>query len=91
MGTIGISYGNESYVCYFFAAQPGIPKEIYIKNAVSGKNIYLNPMASGGAYYMINDRTYLHQETGKRLLEALGCTVEICPKTKIVTVYRQGD
>lgn len=46
-------------------------------------------MSGSGAYCIINDRTYLYQETGKRLFEALECKVEINSNEQIVKIYNK--
>lgn len=51
-----------------------------IENKGSTENsdyIQLNPMSADGAYCEINDRIYLYPETAERLLDTLGCNVEI--------------
>lgn len=82
-----IKYNNESYLCYTSSPNSLYPtKYLYVKNLRTNKNIYLTSMSYGGAYCIINDRTYLYSDTGKRLLEAMGCKVEFELNTRIFKI-----
>lgn len=93
-GNVYFTYADIDYVCKFVALNPNYPQQKSIlvcklENINSTNNldyIQLNPMSGSGSYEMINDRTYLHQETGKRLFEALGCKVEFDLKNQVVNI-----
>lgn len=93
-GNIYFDYSNIKYVCKFLALNPNFPEnksimicEVDKESSTKNKDyVQLNPMAANGVYTMIEDRTYLNQETGKRLFEALGCTVEFELDTKTVSI-----
>lgn len=93
-GRIYFQLNGVNYACKFMELSPGIPesKSIYISKleSIDSKRdldyIQLHPMSAGGFYCMINDRTYLYQETAKRLFEALGCKVEIDPNTHTMRI-----
>ena len=84
-GNIYFDYLGTNYVCKFIALNSNFPEKKSIlvckvenKDSISNTDyVQLNPMSADGAYCMINDRTYLNQQTGQRLLETLGCKVEI--------------
>ena len=87
-GNIDIVYKNKKYLCEIQAPNPMFPeiKYIYIKDSLNGNYLHLTKMSIGGLYTLINDRTYLYEETGIRLFEALGCTVEIDKEQKVVRI-----
>ena len=82
---IYFNYANTEYICVFAALNSHFPEEKYlliskVENKGSAANsdyIQLNPMSADGAYCEINDRIYLYPETAERLLDTLGCNVEI--------------
>lgn len=89
-GKIMIEYAGEVYICKFWYAET-VDKFMTVEsssidNGALGHYIQLEPMSGSGAYEMINDRTYLYEETGRRLFEALGCTVEIDKEQKVVRI-----
>lgn len=90
---IVVNYNNEAYICYTKAPNPGYGEYFYVrymdseKNKNSDNHIYLTSMSLGGAFKMINDRTYLYQETGKRLFEEVGCRVEFDMENKQVHIF----
>lgn len=86
-GHIIIKYNNETYLCYSKEPNQGYAKYFYVKKENTDEYIFLTPMSTGGAYRMINDRTYLYQETGRRLFEAVGCTVEVEPDSHTVKIF----
>lgn len=88
-GNILITYNDELYICYTKEPNPGYSKYFYIKKKSTDEHIYLTAMSTGGAYCMINYRTYLYQETGKRMFEALGCKVEIDSNKHTVKIYNK--
>ena len=96
-GYIFFDYKSIRYVCQFVSLNSNFPEEkniliSRIENKDSKNNsdyIQLNPMSGSGAYCIINDRTYLYQETGKRLFEALECKVEINSNEQIVKIYNK--
>ncbi len=81
-----IDYHDESYVCYTKELNPKTGKYFFIKKEGTDEYIYLNPMASGGVYCMINDRIYLYQVTSEYLFKAMGCKVEIDYATHTVKI-----
>ena len=87
-GETEIVFNDKIYLCEIKAPNSFFPnnKYIYIKDVQNNCYFYLTPMSMGGSYEMINDRTYLHQETGKRLFEAMGCIVEIDLENQIVNI-----
>ena len=90
-GNIEITYLNEIYICEFHTIGETY-KSITVKNknlnnGSLGKYIPLNAMSGSGSYKVINDRTYLYQDTAKRLLEALGCKVEVESDTHTVKIF----
>ena len=86
-GNVIITYKEESYICYIKEPNPGYLKLFYVKNQRIGKHLYLTAMSTGGGFCIINDRIYLYEQTGERLLEALGCKVEIDSNMRIVEIY----
>lgn len=86
-GNILIKYNEESFICYIREPNPGYTKYFYVKKESTNEYIYLTNMSAGGAYCILNDRTYLYQETGKRLFEALECHVEIETDTHTVKIF----
>lgn len=87
---IYVEYNNETYLCerrtvsqYNFITVKNIK---YADSKDNKDYIQLNPMSGDGVYYMVNDSTYLAQETGKRLFEAIGCVVEIDTANNIVKI-----
>ena len=93
-GNIYFDYKGIDYVCVFKALNPDFPenKNILISEAKNQNSIYnsdyisLNPMSAEGSYCMINDRTYLKQQTGQYLLKALGCDLEINIEEKTLKI-----
>ena len=94
-GNIYFDYAGIEYVCKFIALNPAFPEQKSIlvckvedKDSISNTDyIQLNPMSADGEYRIINGRTYLYQQTGQRLLEALGCRVEIDLAQRILRIY----
>lgn len=80
-----INYLGEFYICEFDEFIK-ISNE-NISNGALGTYLRLHPMASGGTYEMINDTIYLLQDTGQRLYEALGCSVEIDLPNRVLKIY----
>ena len=85
-GNIYFDFKDENYICKPREVERKEFLPLYfiqickVENKDSINNtdyIQLNPMSADGSYRMINDRTYLHQQTEQRLFEALGCKVEI--------------
>lgn len=93
-GNVYFDYAELEYICKFVALNQNFPenKSILIckvenKDSINNADyIQLNPMSADGTYRMINDRTYLYQQTGQRLLEALGCTVDIDLEQQILRI-----
>ena len=93
-GNVYFSYEDVKYVCKFVALNSIFPenKDILICNVENKDSIYnsdyiqLHPMCASGSYFMLNDRTYLYQDTGRRLFEALGCSVDIEQDKHIIKI-----
>ncbi len=89
-GNISIDYKDKNFVCKFWENNCSnkymTVEGDHINNGALKHFVSLNPMSGSGSYEMINDRTYLHQETGKRLFEAMGCIVEIDLENQIVNI-----
>lgn len=93
-GNIYFNYAETNYVCKFVPLNLNYPdiksilicKSEYKDSTKSSDYIMLNPMGASGSYCIINDRTYLYHETGKRLLEALGCNVEFDSRDYIIRI-----
>ena len=93
-GNIYFAYAEEKYICKFIALNGYFPEEISIlickeENEDSKYNadyIQLNPWASDGTFVLIEDRTYLSQQTAEYLLKALGCSMEFDTEENIVKV-----
>lgn len=94
---IYFDYSGVNYVCGFVSLNPNFPdkKNILICNTenINSTNnadyIQLNPMSADGAYCMINDKTYLYQETAERLFEELGLTMDINIDMNIVKIFEE--
>lgn len=94
---IYFDYSDVNYVCRFVSLNPNFPdkKNILICNTenINSTNnadyIQLNPMSADGAYCMINDKTYLYQETAERLFEELGLTMDINIDMNIVKIFEE--
>ena len=72
-----IEYSNQTYLCTTFSPNDlDATKYFYVDNLQTNESIFLSPMATSGAYCMINNQTYLYSDTAKRLFEAVGCKVE---------------
>ena len=81
-GNAYFDFDGVVYVCTFNAFPQRanailICKVININSVNNADYIQLHPMSADGTYRAINGRTYLNQQTGQRLFEALGCKVEI--------------
>lgn len=93
-GNIYFNYADTEYICKFVALNSYFPEaKSLLITKVSNKDstinndyIQLNPMSADGAYLMINDRTYLYQETANRLFRALGCNIEIEKEPLVVKI-----
>ena len=87
-GDTKIIYKDKEYLCEIKAPNPYFPetKYIYIKNVQNDNYFLLTSMSIGGVFTMIDDRIYLWQDTGIRLLEALGCQVNVDMETQTVTI-----
>lgn len=93
-GNIYFDYKGTDYVCVFKALNSDFPdyKNILISEVKNQNSIYnsdyirLNPMSADGSYYVIDDITYLSQQTGQYLLEALGCDIAIDAEQKILKI-----
>ena len=78
-------YSGTEYVCEINAPNPSYPERehIYIGSVEYSGSIHstdyilLNPMGYSGGFFRVNEIVYLYQDTGLRLLEALGCEVVI--------------
>ena len=83
-----INHDGQSYICYTQNVNPEyINREyFFIQNMQTKQYIFLNPMAPFGIYTTINDRIYLCQDAGIRLLQGLGYTIEIDANTKTVRI-----
>lgn len=91
-GDIIIQYRGEYYLCYTQVLNAEIPSEklFFIKKKNTEEYLYLNPMSMGGICYIINNRIYLSEDTGKQLFEALNCTVEIAQEMGTLKICDQG-
>ena len=95
-GDVYFDYLGENYICQLRALNPYFPekKNIMIckiknKGSIYNKDyIQLNSMSADGAYRIINDKIYLYQESGQRLLEALGCKVEVDFEQKKMSITK---
>ena len=92
-GNIYFDFEGVAYVCKM-KALPNAPNFImiceveHINSILNSDYIQLNPMSADGVYYTINNRKYLYQMTGQRLLEALGCEVIIDFEQQIIRVNK---
>ena len=94
-GNIFFDFAGEEYVAWFRILTPRSPEDTFvyiskIENMYTmrlDEMIQLNPMAGNGIYRIINDRTYLSQDTGQRLFEALGCRVEVDIENRVLRIY----
>lgn len=88
-----IEYDDEKYISKTAPANRYFPdiKAITVQNIKNlGKTefssfIQLNSMGVSGSFCIINDYTYLYQDTAERLFKAFGCKVEVDIENK--TVY----
>ncbi|MBE7020129.1 MAG: copper amine oxidase N-terminal domain-containing protein [Ruminococcaceae bacterium] len=79
-----ICYKDEVFLCY--TEKSNSIYYFFIQKKDKDEFIYLNPMATLGGFYMINDRMYIFEESGVRLFEAMGCSVEIDEASKTVKI-----
>lgn len=73
-----IYYNGKKYICEITVPNDSFPdyKYIVIRDTQADKYLQLNPMGILGGYKIINDRTYLYQETSERLFKSLECSIE---------------
>ena len=89
-----ITYNEEQYVCKISPINEYVPniKALTVQNKKNlGRNdfasyIQLNNMGVRGSFCIINDYTYLYQDTAERLFTTLGCKVEIDTNSKSVYI-----
>lgn len=89
-----IEYNGEKYICKVAPVNEYFPeiKAITFQNIKNlGKRelssyIQLNSMGGSGSFCIINDYTYLYQDTAERLFRALGCKVEVDTNSKAVYI-----
>lgn len=94
-GNIYFDFKDQNYICKLRKLErENFPPLCFIqickvenKDSINNADyIQLHPMSADGSYCMINDRTYLYPQTGQRLLEALGCTVEMDMENNILKI-----
>lgn len=85
-GDITLNYKSKNYICYIAEPNPGFRQYFYVKDAVTNENIKLTSMSFGGGFDIIDDYTYLYQDTAERLFRALGCKVEVDTNSKTVHI-----
>lgn len=89
-----VTYNGEQYVCKISPINEHVPnvKALTIQNKKNlGRNdfasyIQLNNMGVRGSFCIINDYTYLYEDTAQHLFEKLGCKVEIDTNSKAVYI-----
>lgn len=95
-GNIYFDYAGIDYVCKLQELERSGFSTLYFIRICEFENedsinnadyIQLNPMSADGSYCTIDNITYLTQDTGQRLFEALGCTVEIDLEQRILKIY----
>lgn len=87
-GDTVVRYNEHEYVSYIkdSAYHLSDAQYFYIKNLTTNKNIFLSDMSLAGAFEMINDRIYLHRDTASRMIQAMGCDIDIDFETKTVKI-----
>lgn len=96
-GDVLIFYRDETYICQFRPIPPpnedASKRHVFIKNIKSKDSnafedhIQLNSMSSTGLAMLVNDHTYLGQETATWLMKYFGFSVEVDTAAKIARIY----
>ena len=83
--SIYFDFAEEEYICQFVILNDSFPdfKSILICKVENKGSIYnseyiqLNPWAADGTYFIIDDKTYINQQTAEYLFKYLGCRLEV--------------
>lgn len=86
-GDTTMEYEDEVYLCTIKEPSPG-HKFFYVKKTSTDQYLFLNPMSFEGGYRMINDRTYLYQQSGEYLCKALGIMVDVDAENQTVRISK---